>query len=233
VVRTTIKNFAHQRKFNPEAPFKLCLLDEADAMTRQAQDALRRTMERYWRNCRFILTVNVLGRLIPAIQSRCAIYYMRGLHPSHVKKLLKRIAVLETNNFISDFTIDAIAKIAKGDMRLALNILEGILHIEKPKAEDVFAMVGETDPHHVFELIHQMSKGEAKALHTMQQLINRDGISSSALLNQIYYAVLNDKVQGLSEEKRLRILANLALPYTTDDIKLASFVCKVILDSRC
>ena len=233
-VRTTIKNFARQQKFNPDAPFKLLLLDEADAMTKDAQNALRRTMEQYWKNCRMILTINTLGKLIPALRSRCAVYHMRGLMPSQVKSLLQRVSRKElgADQFISDFTLDAITKVVKGDCRLALNTLEAILHLENPTAEDVFRIVGEIEPHHVFELIHQMAKGEVKALDTMNTLVNRDGASSSAILNQIYYSVLRNKVPGLSEEKRLRVLANLSLPYTTNDIKLASFISRVIIDAQ-
>ncbi|RLI20544.1 replication factor C small subunit, partial [Candidatus Bathyarchaeota archaeon] len=71
VIRETVKTFARTRPIG-EVPFKILILDEADNMTADAQQALRRTMERYTETCRFILIANFPGRIIEPIQSRCA-----------------------------------------------------------------------------------------------------------------------------------------------------------------
>ncbi|MEK6905341.1 MAG: AAA family ATPase, partial [Nanoarchaeota archaeon] len=54
VVRVKVKDFARTKAIG-EVPFKLIYLDESDALTREAQQALRRTMENYTKTCRFIL----------------------------------------------------------------------------------------------------------------------------------------------------------------------------------
>ena len=56
VVRNKVKDFARTKAIH-DVPFKIIYLDECDALTREAQQALRRTMENYTQNCRFILSV--------------------------------------------------------------------------------------------------------------------------------------------------------------------------------
>ena len=73
VVRNKIKNFARTAPLG-EAEFKIIFLDEADALTSDAQSALRRTMEKYTSSCRFILSCNYSSKIIEPIQSRCAVY---------------------------------------------------------------------------------------------------------------------------------------------------------------
>ena len=70
-VRTTIKNIAQSGTIG-DAPFRMCLLDEMDGMTNDAQNALKRIMERYSQNVRFIVTCNDRTKIIFALQSRCA-----------------------------------------------------------------------------------------------------------------------------------------------------------------
>ena len=72
VVRETIKDFARTKPIL-NTPYKIILLDESDALTREAQHALRRTMENYSNTCRFILSCNYSSKLIDPIISRCAI----------------------------------------------------------------------------------------------------------------------------------------------------------------
>ena len=55
VVREKVKNFARTKSIG-NVPFKIIFLDEADALTTEAQQALRRTMENYSTTCRFILS---------------------------------------------------------------------------------------------------------------------------------------------------------------------------------
>ncbi len=78
VVRNQIKQFARTTPLG-DATFKILFLDEADALTTDAQAALRRTMESYAQTCRFILSCNYSSKIIDPIQSRCAIYRFKPL----------------------------------------------------------------------------------------------------------------------------------------------------------
>ncbi|PIO01478.1 Replication factor C small subunit, partial [Candidatus Pacearchaeota archaeon CG09_land_8_20_14_0_10_30_9] len=90
IVREKVKNFARTKSLG-NVSFKVIFLDEADALTPEAQQALRRTMENYSATCRFILSCNYSSKIIDPIQSRCAIFRFKLLEKKDVDKYLKRI----------------------------------------------------------------------------------------------------------------------------------------------
>ena len=85
VVREKFKNFARTKSIG-NIPFKVIFLDEADALTPEAQQALRRTMENYSATCRFILSCNYSSKIIDPIQSRCAIFRFKLLEKKDIEK---------------------------------------------------------------------------------------------------------------------------------------------------
>ncbi len=91
VVRHKVTDFARIAPLG-DAEFKVIFLDEADALTSDAQSALRRTMERYSSICRFILSCNYSSKIIEPIQSRCAVYRFRSLAEEAVSQRMKKIA---------------------------------------------------------------------------------------------------------------------------------------------
>src|SRR5210317_1811730 len=90
VVRVKVKDFARTRAIG-DVPFKIIYLDECDALTKEAQHALRRTMENYTQTCRFILSCNYSSKIIDPIQSRCAIFKFRPLEKSEIFELIGHI----------------------------------------------------------------------------------------------------------------------------------------------
>mgnify|MGYP001250745774 CR=1 FL=1 len=100
-VRTKIKDIATTKRLG-EAPFKIILLDEMDGMTKDAQNALKRVMERYSDNCRFIITCNDRTKIIYPLQSRCANYYFTTLSNEDIEDfsiIRKNIGDIENYNF--------------------------------------------------------------------------------------------------------------------------------------
>jgi len=230
-IRQKVKNFAKIQS-PVSVPFKILLLDEADALTKQAQMALRRIMEQYYRTVRFILTVNALGRLISAIVSRCAVFHFRGLHPSNMLKLLKRVATAE-GAWISDFTLQEIVRVSRGDARMALNILEAMLTIDKPTAEDVRELVGEITPDHAYHLVHRMLQGRMDALDLVQKLLDEDAQNPTAIINTIYFGALRGTIPGITDDQRLILLEAIGtIPGVTDEHRLISIIAKVIREVR-
>lgn len=73
VVTDLIKQIAQTQQIDPsgQREFKTIVLSEVDELTKDAQHALRRTMEKYVSTCRLILCVNSTSRVIPAVRSRC------------------------------------------------------------------------------------------------------------------------------------------------------------------
>ena len=93
-VRTKIKEFASQGKIG-EVPFRIILLDEVDGMTSDAQNALKRIMERYSSNIRFIITCNDRNKIIFALQSRCANYHFKPLTNEVILEVIQKILQAE------------------------------------------------------------------------------------------------------------------------------------------
>jgi replication factor C subunit 3/5 len=83
VVTDMIKQIAQTQQIDSagQKDFKVIVLSEVDDLTKDAQHALRRTMEKYAATCRLVLCVNSTSRVIPAVKSRCL--GIRVSAPSH------------------------------------------------------------------------------------------------------------------------------------------------------
>ena len=122
VVRNEIKEFAGTRQlFNKGV--KLIILDEADAMTNDAQFALRRVIEKYTKNARFCLICNYVSKIIPALQSRCTRFRFAPLSRDQIRDRLIEVAQAEKCNTTDD-GIESILALSGGDMRRVLNLLQ-------------------------------------------------------------------------------------------------------------
>ena len=104
-------------------PYKIIILDEADAMTNEAQFTLRRVIEDYVENVRFCLICNYVNKIIPALQSRCIKFRFGKLNRKDIFKKVSSIATKEKIN-ITEHGINAIVDSCDGDMRKAINNLQ-------------------------------------------------------------------------------------------------------------
>lgn len=120
-IRIRVKDFA--RTIPMSGGFKIIFLDEADALTKDAQHALRRIMENYSDTCRFFLSCNYLSRIIHPIQSRTAIFRFSPLKEQDIVSSLKVISEKE-NLVVDDLALKAIYNVSEGDLRKATNILQ-------------------------------------------------------------------------------------------------------------
>jgi len=107
----------------PFGPFKVVLLDEADALTPAAQAAMRGVMEEYHQTARFILTANFPNRIIPAIHSRCQGFHIEKVDPTEFTARAATILINENIEFDLD-TLDTFVKITYPDLRKCINLLQ-------------------------------------------------------------------------------------------------------------
>ena len=122
VVRDQIKEFAGTKKLFSSG-VKLVVLDEADAMTTDAQSALRRVIEKYTSNTRFCMICNYVNKIMPALQSRCTKFRFAPLRPDQIRGRLQDVVDAEKVN-VSPDGIEAILSLAGGDLRRVLNLLQ-------------------------------------------------------------------------------------------------------------
>lgn len=194
VVRETVKTFARIRSIG-EIPFKIMILDEADNMTSDAQQALRRTMERFTETCRFILIANYSGKIIEPIQSRCApfrfTYLRREDHDVYLKHIIER-----ENVKIANGGLDAIYEIFGGDLRRAVNTLQAAASLDRPiDDETVYSVIGRANPMDIRDMIALAMKGDfVNARNKLREMILKYGVAGSDIIRQIHIEIFRSKL---------------------------------------
>ncbi len=128
-IRNQVKDFAKTMAIDTDSP-KIILLDEADALTKEAQQALRRTMETYANSCRFILSCNVVSKIIDPIKSRCAIFKFKPLKKEEIGEIIEKIAKKEKLS-VDEETIKLLYEHSEGDVRKLQNILQSTSAMSK------------------------------------------------------------------------------------------------------
>jgi len=185
-VRDTIKGFARTLPFGG-ARFKIIFLDESDALTTEAQQALRRTMEVNSKICRFILSANYSSRIIPPIQSRCAVFRFNPLTADVVDARIKWVAEKEGVTLQPD-ALAAINYSAEGDLRTAINTLQSAASISNDiTSENVYNVASRARPKEVQEMIKAAL--DCKFLDARKQLdtlMYRYGMSGEDVIKQIF-----------------------------------------------
>ena len=203
VVRGKIKDFARTVSLT-EVPFKIIFLDEADSLTNDAQNALRRTMELYVNVTRFILSANYSSKIIEPIQSRCSVFRFRPLSETEVKEMLERVAHGEKLKLDKE-AIDALLYVSEGDMRRAINSLQGAaLNTEHITAEAVYKSSARAEPGEVKEMMElALGRKFTEARKKLHQLMINYGMSGEDVLLQMYRTI--DKLE-VSEREKVTIM---------------------------
>jgi len=202
VVRETVKTFARIKSIG-EIPFKIMILDEADNMTGDAQQALRRTMERFTETCRFILIANYSGKIIEPIQSRCAPFRFTYLRREDQDAYLRRI-VQKENVKISDDGLNAVFEVCGGDLRRAVNTLQATASLGKPiDSETVYSVIGRANPTDVRNMITLAMKGDfISAREKLREMILKYGVAGSDIIKQIHLEIFRS---GLPEKWKVKL----------------------------
>ena len=194
VVRETVKTFARVKSIG-EIPFKIMILDEADNMTSDAQQALRRTMERYTGTCRFIMCANYSGKIIEPIQSRCAPFRFTYLPREEHDHYLKEIATKEKVKLTPE-GLDAIFEVCGGDLRRAINTLQSAASLGKPvDSKVVYSVTGKANPADVQKMLKVAMDGDfVEARKQLREMIQKYGIAGSDIIRQIHTEIFRGDV---------------------------------------
>ncbi|MEM4633686.1 MAG: replication factor C small subunit [Candidatus Anstonellaceae archaeon] len=203
VVRGKIKEFARTVSLN-EVPFKIIFLDEADSLTTDAQNALRRTMELYVGVTRFILSANYSSKIIEPIQSRCSVFRFRPLSSEECLEMIERVAKGEKLQ-LDKKASEALLYVSEGDMRKAINALQGAaLYSDKITAEAVYKSASRAEPEEIKEMMElALSKKFIEARKKLHHLMTAYGMSGEDVLIQMYKAV--DSL-SVSERQKVEII---------------------------
>ncbi|MCE4614337.1 MAG: replication factor C small subunit [Desulfurococcales archaeon] len=228
IIRSKVKEFARSRT-PPGIPFRIVLLDEADNMTSDAQQALRRLMELYTVSTRFILIANYPSRIIDPIQSRCALFRFTPLSKEDVVSRLAYILENEGIEYDED-ALESIFDISEGDMRKAINVLQAAASLGKVTVSMVYKVVGLAHPVEIREMVQTALKGDFDlARSKLRKLMIEYGLAGTDVLKQIHRELFGNKIQ-VPEEYRILIADYLGeihfrvVEGSDDDIQLTAFI---------
>ncbi len=202
VVREKIKDFARTKPIGGD--FKIIFLDESDALTSDAQNALRRTMEVYTSTCRFILSCNYSSRIIDPIQSRCAVFRFGPLSNDAVKIMIRKIAKEEKIDLKED-GLNAIAYVSEGDMRKAINALQSSSGIGDSITESlVYQVSSRAKPEEIKNMMKVALSGDfISSRKILQELLLGQGLSGEDIIMQMHRETFNLEV---SDKEKVRIV---------------------------
>ncbi len=204
VVRGKIKDFARTLTAN-DVGFKIIFLDEADALTSEAQQALRRTMEVYSDITRFILSCNYSSKIIEPIQSRTAAFRFMPLTKEHVAEMVKRIEKGEKIKVSKD-ALDALYYISEGDLRKVINILQGAaFHSKEITADLVYKVSSRASPKEIKLILKEALFGDfKKARDKLRNVMLNYGLSGEDVIIQFYKEI--QKIDELPDKKKVQLI---------------------------
>tara|TARA_B100000965_G_scaffold287646_1_gene245477 strand:+ start:148 stop:1056 length:909 start_codon:yes stop_codon:yes gene_type:complete len=201
-IRTKVKQFARTAPM-PGTTFKVIFLDEADALTPDAQGALRRIMEQFAETCRFILSCNYSSKIVEAIQSRCAVFRFRPLDEEKVLETVLEISKHEGIN-LDKGAAEAISKVSLGDLRKAITSLQVAASLDPNVTRELVYETTATAPPedlHGFFLACK-EDGFQPARRRMRGILDRFGLAGTDLVNQLHRELggvtFLDEIQKLS-----------------------------------
>merc|ERR1712025_707093 len=217
VVREKVKNFAQITVSGkrpdgvPCPPYKIIILDEADSMTKDAQSALRRTMEKCGRSTKFCLICNYVSRIIEPITSRCAKFRFKPLHADILEKRLKEIGVKEEVE-LDDAAMAALLHTSEGDMRKAITYLQSAARLKSEESvteQDILEIAGVIPVSVLDELIEACKSDSYEKLEANVKGMIADGHSAAQLITQIHDVLI--EMDELKDKQKAAVMQRLAV----------------------
>ncbi|KAK3003865.1 hypothetical protein RJ639_019588 [Escallonia herrerae] len=214
VVRTKIKNFAaiavgsgHQGGY-PCPPYKIIILDEADSMTEDAQNALRRTMETYSKVTRFFFICNYISRIIEPLASRCAKFRFKPLSEDIMTSRILHICREEGLNLDSE-ALSTLSSISQGDLRRAITYLQGAARLfgSSISSKDLICVSGVIPQEVVQALFSGCRSGNFDLADKEVKNVIAEGYPVSQMLSQLFDMVV--EADDISDEQKARICKKL------------------------
>ncbi|KAM7253127.1 hypothetical protein ACFE04_025745 [Oxalis oulophora] len=231
VVRQQIQDFASTQSFSfgAKLPVKLVLLDEADAMTKDAQFALRRVIERYTKNTRFALICNHVNKIIPALQSRCTRFRFAPLDSVHVSDRLKHVIQAEGLD-VPESGLAALVRLSNGDMRKALNILQST-HMASPQQiteEAVYLCTGNPLPKDIEQLSYWLlNESFSDSFTKVSDIKTRKGLALVDIVREVTMFVFKIKMPSGVRVQLINDLADIEYRLSfgcNDKLQLGSLI---------
>ncbi|XP_024515475.1 replication factor C subunit 2 isoform X2 [Selaginella moellendorffii] len=214
VVRTKIKDFAAVAVGRgvsdyPCPPFKVIILDEADSMTEDAQNALRRTMETYSKVTRFCFICNYISRIIEPLASRCAKFRFKSLNQDVMHGRILHICSEEGVQMGSE-ALATLSRVSEGDLRRAITYLQSAtrLYGSSITSKDILSVSGVIPDNVIQSLLQACTSGVFDQAQKEVTNIIAEGYPVSQIFSQVYDHVVESP--EISDEQKAKICQRLA-----------------------
>lgn len=196
IIRDIVKEYAKQHSLNvfkTKRAFRIILINNVDNLSYYAQVSLRRTMERYHENCRFIMCCNSLSKVITPLRSRCICLRIPCPTDNELLYYLLDISIKENMNNVSFDKLIKIIKNSKGDITKALFELEYLK----------YGYEFETNyKKYIIDIINNLFEFKLNKMYVIRELVYKIIISSideitiiHDLINEIINRNINDKIK--------------------------------------
>lgn len=233
-IRDKVKSFARTAPMQSDVSFKILIMDEADSLTAAAQHALRRTMERYTKTCRFCLIGNYSENIIEPIQSRCSVFRFGRLSEKDIRDRIQYVADHENAKLLEP-GLDAIIEASGGDLRKSINILQTAAASKGGAIDEetVFGVLGRVSPTQIRQIIDLSLAGDfLQAREALRRLLFEEGLAGQDVLRQMYSEVFRLQISETSKAKLLEMIGEVDFRLTQGanaEIQLGALIAKLVL----
>ena len=205
VVTGKIHSFVQTHSFC-DLRVKLVILDEADALTAEAQSALRRIMEKSTVDVRFCLCCNYIGKISAPLQSRCTKFRFEGIDRESLKEMALAISTNENMSFEKG-AVDAVLDLAQGDARRVINLMQSAslaAEVSGVSEEYIYRLAGSPLPSDV-DAVFSALLGESfeDSFRETTYMVKHRGYAVADIVTALATKVLSDTTLA---EDRLRTL---------------------------
>ena len=168
-----------------DAPYRIIFINEAEALTQDAQQALRRLIERYNRTCKFILATERPSLIIPPIKSRCLLLHFKQLPSGALLDYLERLAEEEGYALPAELALSVI-QLCDYNLQKALTVLQLVLEHDDsggtPSLQNVSELVHPQEVRALLECAIDKKPQQSKEL--LDQLLLEIGLNGAEILAQ-------------------------------------------------
>ncbi|WP_053118766.1 DNA polymerase III subunit gamma/tau [Pseudomonas sp. P1.31] len=166
--------------------FKVYLIDEVHMLSSHSFNALLKTLEEPPPYVKFILATTDPQKLPATILSRCLQFSLKNMTPERVVEHLTHVLTAESVPFEDD-ALWLLGRAADGSMRDAMSLTDQAIAFGEGKvlATDVRAMLGTLDHGQVFDVLHSLIEGDAKALLEAVRHLAEQGPDWNGVLSEI------------------------------------------------
>ncbi|CDH54250.1 replication factor c subunit 2 [Lichtheimia corymbifera JMRC:FSU:9682] len=217
VIREKVKTFSRITVTKtvagyPCPPYKLVILDEADSMTKDAQSALRRTMETYSKTTRFCIICNYVSRIIEPITSRCAKFRFKSLPIDDVNKRLTEICTKEGVD-LARGTMDVLIKVSNGDLRRAITYLQSASSLhqgESIKPNTMSELAGIVPDDDLAKLLQSCETNNDNEIQDAALNIINQGYAADIVVYQLHEEIMKSETINAAQKTEISDLLGTA-----------------------